>query len=222
MENLTEEPITEDVAYLESYNQIYQLFSKKAKFLYYDPYSFDNPKPLKGDISAEIRSINGELKTGERNFWAMVAQCKQEGKSFSVEVLADHFELDVFEKRAMLFLLFLKVSQPNDRGFLPEQIIQVLDVYDSVVDRFKDLFYFSNDSSVFVKHILTFSRENYSRTQEKVYQINPKILRQMTILLRGEKLDLRQIDQDQEKICTSKDCPDQEIDPANVGSGGRH
>ncbi len=222
MENITEEPITEDVAYLESYNQIYQLFSKKAKFLYYDPYSFDDPKALRGDISAEIRSINGELKTGERNFWAMVAQCKQEGKRFSVEVLADHFRLDVFEKRAMLFLLFLKVSQPNDRGFLPEQVIQVLDLNDSVVDRFKDLFYFSNESSAFVKHVLTFFEKSYSKTQEKVFQINPRILRQMTLLLRGEKLDLSQIDQDQGKNYTTQACPvkDQEIDSAHVGSVG--
>jgi hypothetical protein len=177
--------LTEDTAFFQTYQQIYRLLCKKVRFLFGDPFLYEDSRILTEDDSRELRSINDEIRAGERAFWAIVQKCRESGKKFSVEVLADHLGLSVFEKRAMLFLLFQRIYQPTERGHLPEQIVQLLDVNDSVVDKLMDLYYFSDESAL-VKHVLTFSKKGLLRAHERHYQISPKIVRQMTLLLRGE------------------------------------
>ena len=197
MEDLSKTQLmTGDEAYLETYQQIYQLFCQKAQVLYGNPYAFENPKVQTQELCIELAGINEEIRRVEKDFWISVERCKEAAQVFSVEKIADLHNLDVFEKRVMLLLIFLKINQPSDQGYSPEQILQILDVNNSVTERFKNLFYFSNKPSAFVKEILMVSQRNYPRVQEMEYQINPKIMRQISSLVRGEVQGWSKADQD--------------------------
>ncbi|NTU49641.1 MAG: ATP-binding protein [Desulfobulbaceae bacterium] len=199
MEDLSKTQLmTGDEAYLETYQQIYQLFCQKAQVLYGNPYAFENPKVQTQELCIELAGINEEIRRVERDFWISVERCKEAAQMFSVEKIADLHNLDVFEKRVMLLMIFLKINQPSDQGYSPEQILQILDVNNSVTERFKNLFYFSNKASAFVKEILLVSQRNYPRVQEMEYQINPKIMRQISSLVRGEGQSWSKADQDSE------------------------
>ena len=182
-----------DQAYLETYQQIYQLFCGKAQVLYGNPHTFENPKALTQELYIELERINEEIRRVEKDFWVSVERCKAAGQVFSVERIADFYKIDAFERRIMLFLIFFRINQPGNKGCYPEQIIQMLDINNSVTERFKNLAYFSKRSSAFVKEVLMVSQKGSSKGQDIAYQINTKIMQQISMLVSGEWSEDQQV-----------------------------
>ncbi len=174
--------MTDDEIYLQTYQQVYQLFCLRAQVLYGVPHALENPKVFTQELSIELDQIDREICRFEGDFWLSIERCKQNGKEFFVEKIATLHRLDFFEKRVMLFLIFSRLNQPRPYGYCAEQIIRILDINNSVAERFKNLLYFSGSSPALIKEVLTVSEI----CPEKAYQISPKIMQQISSLLKGE------------------------------------
>ncbi len=177
--------MTDDEIYLEVYHQIYQLYCDKARIMYSDPFSLDNPKVWTQELFMKLGQINEEIGRTEKTFWGTIEKGKQVGKKYAVEGIADLHGLDIFEKRVMLFLIFARLSQPRQPGYCPEQIVQILGINNSVVERLNSLSYFSQQPSSFIKEVLLAC----PRGPVLEYQISPMIMQQISALVSGEMKD---------------------------------
>ncbi len=182
--------VSTDEAYLETYQQIYHLFCRKAQVLYDDPSILDKPKVFTQEVGIDLAGINEEIRRAERTFWVTIEQCKQVGQEFSIEKISEQHHLDLFQKRVMLLLIFLKLNQTRGQGYRPEQIVQMLDIRNSVLERFRHLSYFEDASSAFIKEILLDASGHFSNGRDIKYQINPGIMQKVSSFVSVESKDL--------------------------------
>ena len=151
--------IENDEKYITQYFKICELFDKKRALI--DFYEENGKKEIEkknsgneGNRGKEIADINNVIRREEHLFWNKVDKSLKEGKQFIVEKLAANYSLELFEKRALLFLLYLEICSMPKNICLQKELVIILSCEDSAINRMKNLEYFADTSPLIKNGIL--------------------------------------------------------------------
>ncbi len=151
--------IENDEEYITQYFKICKLFDKKRALI--DFYEEGGKKVAEkenseseGKREKEIAAINNVIKKEEGLFWDKVDKSIKDGKQFVVEKLAENYLLELFEKRAVLFLLYLEICSMPKNMCLQKELVIILSCEDSAINRMKNLKYFADTSALIKNGIL--------------------------------------------------------------------
>jgi len=183
-----------DEAYLEEYFKICRAYKLK-RIILNKSLSFKNRKELSigKRFKKRISIINQWIKKEEDKFWKGVENSKKQGIRFSIEEIASQYNLDLFEKRALLFFLYLVYfpieNNSFDRNYLgEEELLWILDTEDSVLSRMRNFNYLTLEAKLFSNEFLT---RQYSIGKGEI-QISSFALKMISDALTSKELLIKQ------------------------------
>ena len=162
--------LSSDKEYLEVYFDICQLYLLKRSIL----------NKLKGTGSrlelsgkerfkSRIAVLNNRIQKQEDAFWQKAEDGKKHGVKFTIEEIAAKYKLDLFEKRLLLFFLYLEYFAIEKNVCMEDELLYIFDVEDSLLSRMRNMKYFMH-GSILLKERL-FCREYNSNSHSARVQI---------------------------------------------------
>ena len=147
-----------DKDYLEQYFKLCRIYQEKRFILNKLKESHSKPqalgeisKPLIDDtvqLNKRILELDGEVKKGEGIFWDNVDMMRQNGAKFVIEDISSQYKLEIFEKRVLLFLLFLEYFEIDKNVCTEDELLAIFDIEKSVLSRMRNFKYFMSGSTL--------------------------------------------------------------------------
>ncbi|OGW69258.1 MAG: hypothetical protein A2036_03940 [Omnitrophica bacterium GWA2_50_21] len=143
-----EREIRGDEEYMERYSDIGRLYCDKRTLL----------RGGQGDkdaaVEGGIAELNERIKTTEDAFLGDVSRELARGRKFSFEILARKFGLKTYEKRMLLFFLFLEFFHVKNNLCFEMELLELMDLENSPFGRMRDFRYFKKDATLFRSRLL--------------------------------------------------------------------
>ncbi|MFH1621615.1 MAG: ATP-binding protein [Candidatus Omnitrophota bacterium] len=147
--------LANDKEYLESYFDICRIYrikrvilrkieNKRSKFEVSEKKGFDG----------RIGILNNRIKSLEAVFWKNVEKGQKHGVKFSIEEIFAKFNLDLFEKRLLLFFLYLEYFAIEKNLCMEDELLRIFDTENSVLFRMRNIRYFNSDATLIKKALL--------------------------------------------------------------------
>lgn len=189
----------DDEDYLESYFGICEVLMKKKATL--DQLRGDNRRPAAKEVAKEaaylkerVVKLNAALKHMDKCFWARAEESVKDGRHFVVEELASHYSLDAFEKRIVLFFLYMEVVQASQNVYTDSELLNLLDFNNSPGWKLKAVSHFSFENKLRKNRIIMVER-NFMRNQERrEFCLSPRALNLISKMMKGEKVSWDEAD----------------------------
>ncbi|NQT23573.1 MAG: hypothetical protein HQ579_09095, partial [Candidatus Omnitrophica bacterium] len=151
--------LKDDKEYIEGYFKICELFNRKRTLI--DIYKEDSrkskrkksPETTKKE-QREISDINTGIKKQDRLFWNKVDRSLKKGKHFAMEKLAAHYSLDLFEKKILLFFIYLEFHHISKNVCSENELVTTFDCEDSIINKMKRLQYFTPAGALIKNRII--------------------------------------------------------------------
>lgn len=185
--------IKSDKEYIEAYFDICELLNRKRRLLGFG--KSNTKKPGKPESEEELKkrkqglaAINKKLKEKDNLFWKRAERALKDKKEFAAEKLASFYSLDIFEKKVLLFFLYLELYHPENRVCSEAQIVSLFDFDGSIVERVKRLRYFRKDSPLIKNSILFKEDKLFYPYPVKEYVLSDRFLKMLSDVLNGEEL----------------------------------
>ena len=105
-------------------------------------------------IQKNISSLNEAIKKAEGSFWDSVEKAQKEGVKFVFEEIASRFQLNLFEKRVLLFFYYLEYHDIRKNVCMEDDLLLLFDLENSVVSRMTHFKYFSPYAALFENSLL--------------------------------------------------------------------
>jgi len=179
--------IKDDQEYVESYFKICELLAEKRLLLL-------KLRSLREDISASekitshenrIEVLNERIKSMDSGFWDAVKQSTDAGAEFVIEKLSQDNEISLYEKRIMLFFLYLEICHDPNIYCEKNQLIEIFDFDNAVFNRIRDYKYFSKDAALFKNQFLLYTPMRHMGLMN--FGISSILLNKVASLLNGTK-----------------------------------
>ena len=153
-ESKAELKITNDEEYMRRYSEVGELYYAKRALIR------NLKKEQNGEGVEKIVELNGKIKEKEAVFLQDVAELTFGGSKFSFEVVAGQFNLELYEKRVLLFFCFLQFSCKSASNLCPDtEILEMLDLEDSLFARMRDSKYLGSKASLLRNNLLVKQNE---------------------------------------------------------------
>jgi AAA+ superfamily predicted ATPase len=190
--------LTNDEEYMERYFTIGEMYYAKRMVL----------RGLRGSgdvaLAGKIPELNEDIKEKEGAFFVEVAREVSAGKKFAFETMAERFKLESYEKRVLLFFLFLEFFHVDDNLCAEMDLLEIMDLDDSPCVRMRDFKYLRKSSKLFKKRLLTGEGINTEKSSTFNVALTSIALDTFSGLLNGEKAfedGAREEDKDPSKEC---------------------
>ncbi|OQA51277.1 MAG: ATP-dependent zinc metalloprotease FtsH 2 [Candidatus Omnitrophica bacterium ADurb.Bin292] len=152
MEMQSEEKVktlTNDEEYMKRYFTIGELYYAKRLVI----------RGLRdgGDVAlaGKIPELNWDIKAKEVAFFEDIAREVSAGRKFAFEAMAERFKLETYEKRVLLFFLFLEFFYVDDNLCPEMELLELMNLEDSPIGRMRDFRYFRKNATLFSKRLVT-------------------------------------------------------------------
>jgi len=136
-----------DREYIEEYFKICELYQQKRTLL---KKSQDDP----GAFRKETSELNSTIKEKEALFWQRVQDALAKGGKFAVENVASLYGLDAFEKRILMFFLYLELFHITENICSEDILLKIFDLDGSIVWRLCTFKYFNRDGNLIKYRLL--------------------------------------------------------------------
>ena len=154
-----------DKDYLEQYFKLCRIYQEKRLILNKLKESHSKLQAL-GEISEpliddtvqlnkRILELDDEVKKGEGIFWDNVDMMRQNGAKFVIEDISSQYKLEIFEKRVLLFLLFLEYFEIDKNVCTEDELLAIFDIEKSVLSRMRNFKYFMSGSALTKNRLIT-------------------------------------------------------------------
>jgi len=198
--------IENDQEYMDGYFKICDLLNRKRVFT--APPKDNNKKSNKEETQeaikkrqSDIAKLNARIRKEDSLFWKMVDRGLKFNKDFAVEQLASFYCLDTFEKKVLLFFIYLEFYNEANSSYSESELVNLFDCKDSIIERMKSLKHFAYTSALIKNRILIKEgRLSYAQTVQK-YALSGEILKMLSNILNGAKLDQEANKKRQPKLC---------------------
>jgi ATP-dependent 26S proteasome regulatory subunit len=183
--------LTDDGEYIKEYFKICELLNKKRLMLSKGSQDKNsNPSEAHKLLENELAALNAEIKELEAMFWQKVEKSAKDSRSFAIEEIARHYNLESFEKRILLFFLYLQFTNLSLPCCYRDEILLILDLESSPVSRIRNAKYFHDDSTLIRERILlqNCGRDPILRNTGE-YLLSQKALTMVSNMLNGEKVE---------------------------------
>jgi len=173
--------LTNDEEYMKRYFAIGELYYAKRVVL----------RGLKsgGDtaLAGKIPGLNEDIREKEGVFFENVAREVSAGGKFAFETMAEQFKLDPYEKRVLLFFLFLEFFHVDDNLCAEMDLLELMDLEDSPCVRMRSFKYLRKNAQLFNQRLLTGEGINTEKSSTFNVALTSLALDTFSGLLNGEK-----------------------------------
>lgn len=178
--------ITNDREYLEAYFEtcrIYQLKrvilrklkDKRAKLgVTYKEY-----------FKSRIAVLNNRLQKQETIFWQKAEEAQKTGARLAIEEISAKFKLDLFEKKLLLFFLYLEYLAIEKNICTEDELLCIFDTENSVLSRMRNMRYFKSDSILIKKELICRDFKSSSGSARVEIALSSKALDIVSMVLSG-------------------------------------
>ncbi len=176
-----------DKAYFEEYFKICAKYQEKRLSL--EKLKKPDPKLEVQEVDklkSRILELNGEIKNEEALFWQDIDKAKKIGSKFAVEDIASQYKLEIFEKRVLLFFLFLEYLEVDKNICTEDELLSIFDTEGSVLSRMRNAKYFIASSALYKNHLLTSDSKRNCEYSKAECMITSKSLDIIAKVLNGE------------------------------------
>ena len=180
-----------DSRYLDDYFVICGLLQKKRQLLAklhgkrYSATLERNPQKIR----QAIRALERRIIAADQRFWDELAGLPDKGAGLAWERLCAHYQLNLPQKRALLFLLFLGQVYPQENRVSGVELAAVLDTSGDPVAHLRLARQLFHNSNLVAKGLITrVTIDSSDRFSEEFY-LKSKVLNELAILLDGGSLD---------------------------------
>ena len=178
--------LVSDREYLEAYFDICRLYRLKRAILYKPEEDRSKFKASKKNGSGnDIASINAQIQRLEGVFWQKVEEGKKRGVKFAMEEIASQYKLDLFEKRLLLFFLYLEYFAIETNVCTEDELLCIFDTENSVLSRMRNMRYFKSDSILIKKMLLCREFKSSSGSARVEIALSSKALDIVSTVLNG-------------------------------------
>ena len=140
--------LANDKEYLEAYFDICRLYRLKRAILYKSKEGCSESKVSeKQSPGRDIASINAQIQGLEVIFWQKVEEGQKRGVKFAIEEVTAQYKLEIFEKRVLLFFLFLEYCEIDKNVCTEDEVLAIFDTNESVLSRMRNFKYFMSGSA---------------------------------------------------------------------------
>jgi len=189
------EPILkDDKEYFDEYFKICQLYQAKRTILSKLKETGVNSSAgiasgKTDSLKKEITSLNEEIETKEGIYWARVEKSLSEGRNFAIEEVVAKHGLELFEKKLILFFLYLEFFCVYRNICTEDELLAIFDTKDSIMSRMRNVKYLRDDSALIKGSF--FFREYRKRPESATttYYLTGRILDAVTQILNGMTLE---------------------------------
>jgi len=150
-----------DKEYLEAYFAVCRLYRLKRIILNKSKNKCPECElPEKGRFYVRVGIINRRIQRREAIFWQQVEEAQGRGIKFVFGEIAAKYKLDLFEKRLLLFFLYLEYCAIETNICTEDELLCIFDTENSVLSRMRNFKYFNSGASLFSNTLLikTFSK----------------------------------------------------------------
>jgi AAA+ superfamily predicted ATPase len=125
---------------------------------------------------AEIQSLNQRIIRAEKEFRADVADTLSSRNPFAFERMCDDFELDEFERKVLLYFVYLEITHVSENICQEIELLEIFDTEDSTLFKVKHFGCFAVNRRL-RRNELLFSREHSTPGSETVaFVLSSKVL----------------------------------------------
>ena len=180
--------LASDKEYLESYFDICRLYRLKRAILYKPKEGCSESKVSeKNGPGRDIASINAQIQELEGIFWQKVEEGQKRGVKFSFEEVTAQYKLEIFEKRVLLFFLFLEYCEIDKNVCTEDEVLAIFDTNESVLSRMRNFKYFVRGSALIKNSLLTREEKRGSDYSKVECLLTGNALNMISKALNGEK-----------------------------------
>lgn len=184
-----------DEEYLQEYFKICELFMQKRDGFNksrVEKHRNKDPQELAQQFNEDTTKLNYQIKEKDAIFWEKVKASLAQNKTFVIETLASHYALSIFEKRVLLFFLYLEFYQAARSTCSKEELLFIFDLDSSPISRMRSLKYFYDDSAIVKEQILIQNRDHSLIYTFGDFMINKKTITIISQMLNGESVNLKE------------------------------
>ncbi len=173
-----------DKQYVEGYFNICELYHRKRTIL---KESKDNL-----DVS-ELSGLNSAIKEQEALFWQGVQDALSKGVKFALERAALLYGLDAFEKRVLLYFLYLELCHISENLCSEDTLLKIFDLDGSLIWKMRAFKYFSRDGNLVKYRILRETYNNNGVSATVNFGISSDILNTFSRMVNGDFVETRPV-----------------------------
>lgn len=140
--------IASDEEYLKRYAEIGEMYYQKRRM------TRDLKNGGDGSLAGKVDELNAKIREEESRFRTAVSDNLGRGKIFAFETLSNKFKLESYEKRVLLFFLFLEFFHVMENLCMEMEILELMDLENSPAGRIKDFKYIKKSAGLFKKRLL--------------------------------------------------------------------
>ena len=185
--------ISSDNEYIDGQFKVCGLLMQKYELLREIKEAGSNKSPDKrkseGSFKAKIHVFNAKIKEEDAIFWQDVEVSLKEGKRFIIEEFAAYHKLDLFEKRILLFFLYLEFCRPAKNVVSKDEILSLFDLDDSLLMRIKNARYLVYYAPLLSGNIIRLENMQFHGFSKTEYALTPFAVTQISRMLNGEAPD---------------------------------
>jgi AAA+ superfamily predicted ATPase len=180
--------LASDKEYLETYFDICRLYRLKRAILYKPRDGCSESKVSeKNGPGNDIASINAQIQRLEDIFWQKVEEGQRRGVKFAIEDISAKFKLALFEKRLLLFFLYLEYFVIEANVCTEDELLCIFDTEDSVLSRMRNMRYFKSDSILIKKELFCREFNSNSNSVRVEITLSSKALDIVSAVLNGSE-----------------------------------
>ncbi len=174
--------IANDEEYMARYSVIGELYYLKRTMI--------RDRQSNGDMSlaGKILEVNGKIKETERVFGKEVAREVSSGKKFALESMTERFKLEPYEKRVLLFFIFLEFFHAAENICREMELSELMDLEDSSFARMREYKYLRKTAPLFEKRLFYFEAVKTEKSATANIGLYNLALESFCGLISGEKI----------------------------------
>jgi AAA+ superfamily predicted ATPase len=194
MENGNYGIFADDKEYLEEYFNVCEVLSRKrALLLKFDESEYRRRRPLspedKRRLNEKIAELNGRIREMDEAFWDKAQKSVDAGKKFAAEEMSEHYGLDLFERKVLLFFLYLEFCQIGKNVCSEDELLGIFDLEPSVIFRMKNMRHFNHDMPLLKNQVIYRDFKRVMASAKAEYALSNKAIGIFSRLVSGEAVE---------------------------------
>jgi ATP-dependent 26S proteasome regulatory subunit len=196
-------PEDDNVKYLDGFFEIFSQMGERAAIMKTMPSAALNiaeASAVKGaktcwkkkkNVKAKSRipAITRSIVKKEEKFWISVEKSEAQGKRFIVEEIARNLGLGRYEKKIILYFLYLELTEERNKRSTISEVLEALDMKGSLAERVKFVRCFDGERPILKNKLITPSLDSFSERQPK-YGLSRSFYFMLSRALNGEAVSL--------------------------------
>ena len=189
-----------DEEYLMRGFGVCELFQKKRDLIQ------ELKKQKTPEKEAEVSGLNAVIKEKEDHFWKDASASVAAGSKFAFEEFSKRYELDLSEKRMLLFFFFLEFFHTS-KNVCPEmELLEVLDLEGTTLSRIRGFKYCTKANRLILNRLIIVEQVSAFEFATQTYALSSSAVEAFSRLMNGQAIEENVGDEKSNKHRAEREC----------------